>query len=406
MEKDGLASSGNVNRLILRKQRERLGIVLTVLIVAAAWIIGYFREDSDVLESAMVVLPGASQIDQKNALFIGKTAEDEIVGYAAVGEATGYGGPIKVIVGVDLNGGILGVEIIENRETPGFFRLVDSTGFVDQFIAKRFDSTLAINVDIDGISGATLSAEGIAASIRQAVRIIASDGLESPLPAEKRQIKFGIPEIILIGLYTAGYFSHKQKNVKLKSRFRWITLTTGMVVLGFIYTAPLTISQVIALLSGYWPDWHNNLYWYLLIGGILFVTTVDAKNPYCAWFCPFGAFQETLAAISGAKHFRPRPWRKYLTWLPRILAMTAIVLGLALRQPGVAGYEPFATLFDLRGTAIEWGLLVVTILASLFLYRPFCNFICPIDPFVDFISAVRRLGKDAWIQWKPKPAQK
>ncbi|MGD8751370.1 MAG: 4Fe-4S binding protein, partial [Anaerolineales bacterium] len=284
-------------------------------------------------------------------------------------------------------------------------RLVDSTGFTDQFSTRRVDSSLHIGVDIDGISGATLSAEGIAISIRQAVRVIASDGLESPLPPEKRQIKFGIPEIVLIGLYAAGYFSHKQKNPKLKSRLRWSTLITGMVLIGFIYTAPLTISQVIALLSGYWPDWHNNLYWYLLIGGILFISTID-KNPYCAWFCPFGAVQETLAAISGAKHFRPRPWRNYLTWLPRILALTAIVLGLVLRQPGVAGYEPFATLFDLRGTAIEWGLLVVTILTSLFLYRPFCNFICPIDPVVDFVSTVRRLGKDAWNQWKPKLAQK
>ena len=187
---------------------------------------------------------------------------------------------------------------------------------------------------------------------------------------------------------------------------RWATLLSGMVLLGFIYTAPLTISQIIALLSGYWPDWHNNLYWYLLIGGIIFVTTVDAKNPYCYWFRPFGAFQETLAQLTGATVCRPRQWKDFLVWLPRILALAAIVLGLIFRQPGLAGYEPFATLFDLRGTAVEWGLLVVTILTSLIIYRPFCNFICPIDPIVEFISAARRLGKDTWNQWKLKSAQK
>lgn len=64
--------------------------------------------------------------------------------------------------------------------------------------------------------------------------------------------------------------------------------------------------MVVSVLAGYWPDWHTNLYWYLLVGGILFVTTVDAKNPYCSWLCPFGAFQECMAAVSKAKVFRPR----------------------------------------------------------------------------------------------------
>jgi uncharacterized protein with FMN-binding domain len=390
-----------------RSQRERVFIVFTTLVIITAWVIGYFRKDSDALAFAYKVIPTAERVEQNGSLYIGRTADGEsIVGYAAVGEAPGYAGPIKVIVGMDLSGEILEVKIIENRESPGFFRLVASTGFIDQFLEQNVKSPLQLGTDIDGISGATLSSEGIAASTRQAVREIAVNGLNTSRPPEKKQIKFGLPEIVLIGLYAAGYFSHKQKNPKLKVRFRWLTLTTGMIVLGFIYTAPLTISQIIALLSGYWPDWHNNLYWYLLIGGILFVTTVDAKNPYCAWFCPFGAFQETLAAVTGAKHFRPRPWRKILTWLPRVLALTAIVLGLVLRQPGVAGYEPFATLFDLRGTAFEWILLAITILASLIFYRPFCSFICPIDPVVDFIHAIRRFGKDVRRQWQQKPAQK
>jgi uncharacterized protein with FMN-binding domain len=401
-----VASRKASNKRVSRSQQERLFIVFTVLVILTAWVVGYFRSDADALEFAYAVIPGAECIDQSGSLYVGRRASDgEIIGYAAVGEANGYGGPIKVIVGMDLAGDILGVEIIENHETPGFFRLIDSTGYIDQFLESRVDSPLQLGVDIDGISGATLSAEGIAASVRQALREIAENGLKSPLPPEKKLIKFGFPEIALIGLYAAGYFSHKQKNPRLKARLRWVTLTTGMLVIGFIYTAPLTISQIIALLSGYWPDWHNNLYWYFLIGGILFITTLD-KNPYCAWFCPFGAVQETLAALTGAKHYRPRQWRNFLTWLPRILALTSIALGLILRQPGIAGYEPFATLFDLRGTVFEWGLLVVTVLASLILYRPFCNFICPIDPVVDFIGAVRRFGRNVWKRWKPKTDQK
>jgi polyferredoxin len=169
-----------------------------------------------------------------------------------------------------------------------------------------------------------------------------------------------------------------------------------MLVLGFIYTAPLTISHVIALLSGFWPDWHSNIYWYLLIGGILFATTVDAKNPYCSWFCPFGAYQECLAAFTGSGLVKPRRWRVFLNWLPRTLALASILLGLATRQPGVASYEPFAALFDLRGSALNFALLGVVTLGSLLMYRPFCNYLCPLGPVIDFVAAGRRWVRDLW----------
>jgi polyferredoxin len=197
-----------------------------------------------------------------------------------------------------------------------------------------------------------------------------------------------------------AFIANRQKNQKLKLRLRWTTLIAGMIFLGFVYTAPLTISQVIAFLSGYWPDWHNNLYWYLLFGGIISITTIEAKNPYCYWFCPFGAFQEVLAQATKASVCRPRQWKGFLVWLPRLLALTAIILGLLFREPGLVGYEPFATLFDLRGTGLEWGLLLLTILTSLIVYRPFCNFICPIDPVIVFIGTARKWIIEVGTKWR------
>jgi NosR/NirI family transcriptional regulator, nitrous oxide reductase regulator len=78
---------------------------------------------------------------------------------------------------------------------------------------------------------------------------------------------------------------------------------------------------------------------------------------------------------------------------------------LALRRPGVASYEPFATLFDFRGTAVAWIFLALVVFASLITYRPFCNYLCPIDPVVDMIAAVRRWLKEGWTQWR-QPARK
>jgi NosR/NirI family transcriptional regulator, nitrous oxide reductase regulator len=376
-------------------------VIGTILLLLSAWLFGYFRSSHDLAPLVLSVIPGADRVERRGGLYIGyRNGESQPVGYAAVGSAQGYGGPIEVLVSLAPDQTVIGMRIVSQHETPGFFRLVTNGGLVDSFIGLKASDSLKLGQDLDAISGATYSAEGVAEAARRAIDTAAKDGLNITPPERPNPIQFGFPEIALISLYVAGYFGHRLRGSTWKRRIRWGTLLSGMVVLGFIYTAPFTIAQVIALLSGYWPDWHNNLYWYLLIGGILFVTTVDAKNPYCSWFCPFGAFQECLSVITGARHYRPRRYAKALIWVQRGLALAAILFGLFLRQPGVAGYEPFATLFDLRGSPVEWIFLVGVILASLILYRPFCNYLCPLAPVVDFIAELRRNLLEIWKQWQ------
>jgi hypothetical protein len=365
-------------------------------LIFAAWIFGYSLSSTDLLPDIPEVIPGAVRVEGRDGIFVGYGEGGQILGYADVAKGSGYGGPVEVLVGVGPQGEILKVKIVQEHETPGFFKLVYSQGYLQQFTHKSVHERLQIGGDIDGISGATQSAEAIAASIRSAVHAIAERGLQTPLPDVPRQIQFGLPELSLTALFVTGYFAHRMRASDWKPRIRWGTLLAGMLVLGFIYTAPLTISHVIALLSGFWPDWHSNIYWYLLIGGILFATTVDAKNPYCSWFCPFGAYQECLAAFTGSGLVKPRRWRVFLNWLPRTLALASILLGLATRQPGVASYEPFAALFDLRGSALNFALLGVVTLGSLLMYRPFCNYLCPLGPVIDFVAAGRRWVRDLW----------
>ena len=377
-------------------------IVGTVLLLVIAWIVGYLTAGTDVLPLVQDVLPGATSIKPVNDLFVGYDADGNLVGYAGDGSAPGYGGPVVVLVGVDPAGNILNVIVVEERESPGFFRLVKNSDLLPNYATMPITSPLQLGEDLDAVTGATVSAEGIASAVRTAVRNIAADGLSAPLPPEKRPVQIGWPELILLLLFASGYVGHKLRGGPWKQRVRWGTLIAGMIFLGFVYTAPLTITMIISLLSGYWPDWRTNLYWYLLIGGILFVTTVDAKNPYCSWFCPFGAFQECVASVSRAKRYRPRDLNVPLKWVQRGLALTAVILGLALRRPGAASYEPFATLFDFRGTTVQWVFLIVVVFASLITYRPFCNYLCPIDPVVDIIAATRRWLKEVWTTWRQR----
>jgi hypothetical protein len=377
----------------------------TVVIIVVAWLYGYFTAGVDAAAVIDQVLPDAVTIERSGALFVGRDGAGNLIGYAGTGRSTGYGGPMTVAVGIDPAGNLLGVAMVEERETPGFFRRVRNSNLFARYTERRLDDPLQLGDDLDSITGATMSAEGVAAAVRRAVRTVAADAFATTLPAPSQRLTVGWPEAILILLFLSGYIGHKLRNARAKRVIRWGTLVAGIVTIGFLYTLPLTISMIVSLLSGYWPDWQTNLYWYLLIGGILFVTTVDAKNPYCSWFCPFGAFQECLAAMTKVKAYRPRDLNEPLKWLQRGLALIAIVLGLALRQPGAAGYEPFATLFDLRGTPVQWALLIMVTLASLMMYRPFCNYLCPLDPVLDFIGAGRRWLKELWTPWRKQTHQ-
>ncbi len=384
------------NRASARQRQQRRVRLVTAgafVVMLAAWFYGYAQSGADLLSHVPNVLPGAKRVELQGKLYIGYAANgspDQVVGYAGSSESIGYAGPIELLVGVDLNGTIVGVEVVKHRETPSFFRQLKEQTFFEQLLGLGYRDAIRIGTDLDGVGGATISAEAVAAAVRDQARSLAAGPIGAELPPSSEPIKFGAPEVLLIGLYVAGYFGHRSRNRGAKVWIRRISLIAGAVGLGFIFNKPLTLANVISLISGYWPDWHSNLYWFLLLGGILFVTSAQGKNPYCTWFCPFGAIQEALGRIGGAKLYRPRALHTRLQWLQRGLAFGAMTLGLALRQPGAVSYEPFGTLFDFTGSTPQWILLALVALASLLITRPFCNYLCPLMPIVDYIGELRR----------------
>ena len=57
-------------------------------------------------------------------------------GYVVTAQAKGYGGMLKVMVGIDSNGLISGTEVLENNETQGLGSKVSEHAFLDQYIGK------------------------------------------------------------------------------------------------------------------------------------------------------------------------------------------------------------------------------------------------------------------------------
>ena len=112
----------------------------------------------------------AGEIDYFEAMKDGKLA-----GYCVKVTGQGYGGFIKMIVGVNPNGVIEGVEILQQQETPGLGANIDETRpgekepyFLQQFRGKKA-SDIYVKKNIDAITGATISSKAVTDSIRETV---------------------------------------------------------------------------------------------------------------------------------------------------------------------------------------------------------------------------------------------
>ena len=381
-----------------RRRTERILAVSALALIGLVWVLGAIRAEANQLEAVRQAMPQASHFERVDdgvySAWVDRS-ERELIGYVAIGTANGYGGPLQLAVATDLNGEIFGLSIVAHKETPNWFDRVVSKGLLDTLIGKSYTDRFELGLDVDAVTGATYTSRALAEATMEGSQAAARELGFSVSQPKAPAIRFGLPEIAVLGLFFVGYIGHRQ-GFKYKKQVRWGSMLTGLIVLGFIYNIPITVAYFGKLLLGYWPQWQTNLYWYFLLGGLLFVVTADNKNPYCEWFCPFGAAQECMGLIGGAKVYSLRRHRNWLAWVQRGLALAAILLGVFFRNPGLSSFEIFGTLFSLFGSSLQIALLALVLVVAMFVKRPWCTYLCPIHPIVEFIRIMREWATELW----------
>ncbi len=363
-----------------------------MIILLVAWAYGLFASRSPVAPLVPNVLPQASVVVAQDDLFVGYDAGGKVVGYAAAADATGYGGPIYLLVGIDPAGEIAGVQIVEQRETPGFYTLLQERRFVQQFLGRTTDQLFILGQDVDSVSGASVSAGAVALAIQRS----AQKAQSGTSRVSSKSTQFELPEITLLALFAVSLVQTRMQDPRRRGIVRWISRLIGMVILGFVLNQPLTLGNIASLLVGFWPTWQDHLYWYLLVGGTLSYTLLAGKNLYCHMMCPFGAVQDCFGAMGAAKPYLPAGSFERLKWVPRGLAVLALALGLAFRQPGTISYEPFGTLFSFSAGFFPWMLLVFVLFGSMIILRPFCYYLCPVGAVMNYLLSVNNQAKRIW----------
>ena len=386
---------------------DRILAIFALIILVCTWFAGTFRAQADLHPFLQQALPEADHftLDSGGNYTAWKNSdEDESIGYVAVDSGHGYGGNLRLAVALALDGSVKGLAVVDHKETTAFFGRVLRRGVLDDLKGKKFSDPFILGQDVDNVTGATYSVRAILDAARKASRRVASKNLGySVAPEPSPKIRFGIPETVLAALFLFGFIG-RSRRFKYKKTARWISMLIGLFVLGFVFNKPLTLVLINKMILGFWPQWQLQLYSYILLAGILLITFVDNKNPYCEWFCPFGSAQECLAVIGGGKKRPPKNVHTALRWFQRALALGAIVIALFYRNPSISSYEVFGAFFHLIGTNFHFVLLGIVLVVALFLRRPWCSYLCPLRPVTDFIRLVRNWIRDIWTGLRPKTA--
>ena len=131
--------------------------------------------------------------------------------------------------------------------------------------------------------------------------------------------------------------------------------------------------------------------------GVMLLLGVVFGRVICGFLCPFGLVQELLYKLPTKKAGKSQ-WTRRLSLLKYvILVLFVIVIPLTYAVPGFCKYIcPVGTLEGglffvtvdsqiraLAGKLFLWktGVLAVILISSVFLFRSFCRFLCPLGAF-------------------------
>lgn len=95
----------------------------------------------------------------------------EPLGQAFMAEGAGYGGTIAILVGLEQDHSVRGIQIISHQETPGLGAKISEPSFLEQFKGINLNE-IALARDggkIDAITGATISSSAVVKGVKEAI---------------------------------------------------------------------------------------------------------------------------------------------------------------------------------------------------------------------------------------------
>lgn len=102
----------------------------------------------------------------------------EVVGYCVQVMPKGFGGPLTMIVGINVDGTVAGAQVTKHGETPGLgAKSQTDPTWITQYAGQPADGSLAVTKDggtINAITGSTITSRAVTLGINTAANCVAS----------------------------------------------------------------------------------------------------------------------------------------------------------------------------------------------------------------------------------------
>ena len=144
------------------EQRERCGRITGDMAAKAAELLNEWweaksgaQEETGPIAKFKEIFPN-SQFKQVEENVYQVIQNGKVIGYVGIGSKKGFGGPITAAVGINIDGTLKGVRVLEQNETPGLGDKITDNTFLSQFEGLSYDK-----IDVDTISSATISSKAL-----------------------------------------------------------------------------------------------------------------------------------------------------------------------------------------------------------------------------------------------------
>lgn len=350
------------------------------------------------------------------------------------------GKPITLLVGLDLHGKITGLQILDHSEPILVVGVSeqDLKQYIDQYQGVAAQDRVKLGgsaregyVTVDSITGATITAMVMNATVMKSVKAVAESrglsagsgttGPESEPAVAGAAAAAGATEppawwlgeqtepfwvtvwqerwwqivvlslalgILTLILLFQDWLTRRPRLLKLvRTGYLLFTLT----FIGWFTLAQLSIIHVLTFINAIlhqftWESFLVDPLIFILWGFVALTLLLWGRGVYCGWLCPFGALQELVHQLAQrlkipAIEF-PDVVHERLTALKYVIFIA--LFGLSLQSIGYAAraaeVEPFKTVivmhFNRGGVFLAYA--VVLLVIGIFCRKFFCKYLCPL----------------------------
>ena len=306
-------------------------------------------------------------------------------------KVSGYGGKIKILVGLDTSNNIVATHLISHSETPAFTSHFSE--FLGQFSGKNIFDNFILEEDVDGMTGATISSTAVNKAISESLIPIKELLLDIKAKSNKKKLhkkpfrKIIIP-IFIVALGAASV-------ILRKTYLSETTKILSLIYFGILTNSMLSASHFSDLLLLKLPSLESNAIMFILIFSSI-LCCIFLGRVYCCNICPFATVQEIVFNISKRLGIKTQNIKKELDsklqHTKYIILFLLLSLSLFSNKSHIGSIEPYITLFSFMGSKLAWILLAFVLFSSIFYFRFWCRFFCPTGAFLGLLSKFNLFG--------------